>query len=85
MLLIDETNNVRKVLKDIPSGECFKSANKVFFKVNYVEEPFTGIAVESDKCVAMDTNGNLTLFDPYFYVTPVNSKLIIEPHEDVNF
>lgn len=83
MLLIDETNNVRKVLKDISGGECFKYANKVYFKVNDVREPFSGITVKSDKCVAMDTNGNFTVFDPYFYVTPVNSKLIIEPYEDI--
>jgi hypothetical protein len=83
MIVIDETKNNRKVLKDIPSGECFKSANKVFFKANYVEEPFSGINVKSDKCVAIDTNGNISLFDPDFYVTPVNSKLIIEPYEEI--
>lgn len=83
MIVIDETKKDRKVLKDIPSGECFKYANKVFFKVNDVEEPFSVIAVKSDRCVAMDTNGSLTLFDPDFYVTPVNSKLIIEPYEDI--
>lgn len=85
MIVIDETKKDRKVLKDIPSGECFKYANKVFFKANDVKEPFSGIAVKPDKCVAMDTNGNLAVFDPDFYVTPVNSKLIIEPHEDICF
>lgn len=85
MVLVDETKNVRKVLKDIPSGECFKYQDKVFFKANYVEEPFSGISVESDKCIAIDTNGNIELFDPVSYVIPVNSKLIIEPHEDVYF
>ena len=85
MIVIDETKNNRMILKDIPSGECFKSANKVFFKVNYAKEPFSDINIKSDKCVAIDTNGNISLFDPYFYVTPVNSKLIIEPHEDVYF
>lgn len=83
MIVIDETKSNRKVLKDISSGECFKSSNKVYFKVNDVKEPFSGIDVKSDKCVAMDTNGNLTLFDPDFYVTPVNSKLIIEPYQDI--
>ena len=80
MIVIDETKNNRKILKDIPSGECFKYANKVFFKATYDKEL---INIKSDKCVAIDTNGNISLFDPYFYVTPVNSKLIIEPHEDV--
>lgn len=85
MIVIDETKKDRKVLKDISSGECFKYANKVFFKATYDKEPFSGINVKSNKCIAMDTNGNLTVFDPDFYVTPVNSKLIIEPHEDVYF
>ena len=83
MILIDETSNVRKVLKDVLSGECFKYKDKVFFKANYVEEPFSGINVESGKCVAIDVNGNIELFDPDFYVIPVNSKLIIEPYEDI--
>ena len=85
MIVIDETKNVRKVLKDIPSGECFKYQDKIFFKANYVEEPFSGISIESDKCIAIDINGNIELFNPDFYVTPVNSKLIIEPHEDIYF
>lgn len=83
MIVIDETKNVRKVLKDISSGECFKYKDKVFLKANYIEEPFSGINVESDKCVAIDTNGNIELFDLDLYVTPVNSKLIIEPYEDI--
>lgn len=78
MIIEDNTRNVRKALKDISVGECFKAADEpatLYLRINSGEIP--GLRSEYIPCVKLMT-GTVDLLPHDRLVYPVKSRLIVD-------
>lgn len=74
MIIEDNTRSLRKPLKDIPIGECFKlndSPGSLYTRVDQLTIP--GLA----SCLKL-MNGKIELLETDLLVYPVKARLIIE-------
>lgn len=77
MIIEDNTRSLRKPLKDIPIGDCFKlndSSGSLYIRVDQLAIP--GLA----SCLKL-INGKIELLETDLLVYPVKARLIIEEFE----
>lgn len=77
MIIEDNTRSLRKPLKDIPIGDCFKlndSPESLYIKIDQMTIP--GLA----SCLKL-INGKIEILETDLLVYPVKARLIIEEIE----